>query len=227
MGSLVQTVDTLTMAYMDNLDYDEKFEVKIEKYDCFIGSDFSEVTDRENDIILDAFALLGGNENLVSQILDRLQDGCFSSVEEDVVKSLLGSLWCSGEGDISQVSLLGQLAALYQDRIHRLLSRGLLYSGRYPDTRVYCSALHPSYHVLLISMAHLVGSDLPIGQTYSGQPCYRLAILFHWASSSTNNKWEEEVMSSSSRSRRVRTFSTSLELEIKMLNITDMFAILP
>ena len=32
------------MAYMDNLDYDEKFEVEIEKYDCFIGSDFSEVT---------------------------------------------------------------------------------------------------------------------------------------------------------------------------------------
>ena len=197
------------MAYVDNLDYDEMFEVKIEKYDFLIGSDFSEVTgmdtvsdtynvvlplllDRERDIILDAFALLGGNENLVSQILDRLLDGCFSSVEEDVVRSLLGSLWSSGVGDISQVSLLGQLTALYQDRIHRLLSRGLLYSGSYPDTRVYSSAQHPAYHVLLISMAHLVGSDLPIGQTYGGQPCYRLAILFHWATSSGNNKEEEE-----------------------------------
>ena len=82
--------------------------------------------DREKDIILDAFALLGGNENLVSQILERLQDGCFSSVEEDVVRRLLGSLWSlttTGEADISQGSLLGQLAALYQDRIHRLLSR--------------------------------------------------------------------------------------------------------
>ena len=135
------------------------------------------------------------------------------------MRSLLGSLCSTTVGDISQVSLLGQLTALYQDRIHRLLSRGLeqkyksfgkiicqkylffkifvlsglLYSGRYPDTRVYCSTHHPSYHVLLISMAHLVGSDLPIGQTYGGQPCYRLAILFHWASSSSNNKWEEEV----------------------------------
>ena len=207
------------MAYMDNLDYDEKFEVKIEKYDLLIGSDFTEVTgrendisvivsccfvsslftDRERDIILDAFALLGGNENLVSQILERLQDGCFNSVEEDVVRSLLGSLWSTTQGDISQVSLLGQMAALYQDRLDRLLSRGLLYSGHYPDTRVYCSAHHPSYHVLLISMAHLVGSDLPIGQTYGGQPCYRLAILFHWASTSTtNNKWEEEVAGDSS-----------------------------
>ena len=35
------------MAYVDNLDYDEKFEVKIEKYDFLIGSDFSEVTGME------------------------------------------------------------------------------------------------------------------------------------------------------------------------------------
>ena len=34
-------------------------------------------TERERDIILDAFALLGGNENLVSQILDRLQETSF------------------------------------------------------------------------------------------------------------------------------------------------------
>ena len=114
------------------------------------------------------------------------------------MRNLLGSLWSSAECDISQVSLLGQMAALYQDRLHRLLSRGLLYSGHYPDTRVYSSAHHPSYHVLLISMAHLVGSDLPIGQTYGGQPCYRLAILFHWASSNTNNKWEDEVVEDSS-----------------------------
>ena len=42
------------------------------------------------------------------------------------MRRLLGSLWSlttTGEADISQGSLLGQLAALYQDRIHRLLSR--------------------------------------------------------------------------------------------------------
>ena len=38
------------MAFMDDLDYDEKFEVKIEKYDCLIGSDFSEVTGRERTV---------------------------------------------------------------------------------------------------------------------------------------------------------------------------------
>ena len=42
------------MAYVDNLDYDEMFEVKIEKYDFLIGSDFSEVTgmDTVSDTIM-------------------------------------------------------------------------------------------------------------------------------------------------------------------------------
>ena len=87
------------MANIDGLDYDEiSFERKEnEKYEAMKGPDFEEVLgrskligkllkkvsksclsiDRERDIILDAFALLGGNENLVSQILDRLQDTSF------------------------------------------------------------------------------------------------------------------------------------------------------
>ena len=40
------------MAYMENLDYDEKLEVKIEKYDFLIGSDFSEVTGIESSNVL-------------------------------------------------------------------------------------------------------------------------------------------------------------------------------
>ena len=40
-------------------------------------------------------------------------------------------------------------------------------------------------------MSHLLGSDLPIGETHCGQPCHRLAILFHWSASHTN-KWTEE-----------------------------------
>ena len=38
------------MAFTDDLDYDEKFEVKMEKYDFFIGSDFSEVTGRARKV---------------------------------------------------------------------------------------------------------------------------------------------------------------------------------
>ena len=100
--------------------------------------------------------------------------------------------------------------------------------------------------IFILSMSHLLGSDLPIGETYCGQPCYRLAILFHWSASHTN-KWTEEEEenrwllttvtrlkgkgfddnSHNVRPRRRRTISSSLELEIKMLSITDMFAILP
>ena len=94
-------------------------------------------------------------------------------------------------------------------RFELILIRALLYCGRYPDTKVHCSVRHPSYHLLLLTMAHLIGSDLPIGQTLSGQPCYRLAILFHWGKEEEEPRW------------------TSHKLEIKMLSITDMFAILP
>jgi len=73
-------------------------------------------------------------------------------------------------------------------------------------------------------MAHVAGADLPLGHTPSeGVACHKLAILFHWASSKTN-KWHQDNVNRSSG--RVRTISTSLELELKMLSITDMFAII-
>ena len=156
---------------------------------------------------------------------------CCSSPEEEFLRTALGRLWSrssdSEESLLSQGSLLAQLSAIHQERFHRLLSRALLYCGQYPNTRVYSSATNSSYHLLIISMDKLIGSDLPIGHTFSGQPCYRLAILFHWTSG-YNNKWTEQTEHGEEiRPRRVRTISSSLQLEIKMLNITDMFAILP
>ena len=76
---------------------------------------------------------------------------CFSSEEEEVLRCALSQLWCGGSGEsLSQESLLAQLSELHQDRIHRLLSRALLYCGQYPDTRVYSSHCKPSYHLLII-----------------------------------------------------------------------------
>jgi hypothetical protein len=34
--------------------------------------------------------------------------------------------------------------------------------------------------VLVVSLAKLAGSDLPIGRTPLGRPCSRLALLYHW-----------------------------------------------
>jgi len=74
-------------------------------------------------------------------------------------------------------------------------------------------------------MNNVTGSDLPIGHSPGSKslPCSRLAILFHWASSNSS-KWQHD--SNMSRTHgRVRTISTSLELELKMLSITDVFAV--
>ena len=68
-----------------------------------------------------------------------------------MLRCALSQLWCGGSGEsLSQESLLAQLSELHQDRIHRLLSRALLYCGQYPDTRVYSSHCRPSYHLLII-----------------------------------------------------------------------------
>ena len=91
----------------------------------------------EKDVILDAFALLGGNENLVSQILDKLEATNYTATEEEVIKNVAKNLW---NGDrhsqnlclpspLTQGDLLQQMTPLNQDRIDRLLARALLYSG--------------------------------------------------------------------------------------------------
>ena len=92
----------------------------------------------ERDIILDAFALLGGNENLVSQILDKLEATNYTATEEEVIRNVARNLWYGDRhsqnlclpSPLTQGDLLQQLTPLNQDRIDRLLARALLYSGK-------------------------------------------------------------------------------------------------
>ena len=42
----------------------------------------------------------------------------------------------------------------------------------------------PGYYALIISMAGVPGSDLPLGHTPEGGACSRLVILFHWSQAS-------------------------------------------
>jgi len=206
------------------------------KQDFHCGQEFREVT-KEKDFILDAFALLGGNENLVSQILERLEEMSYSTTEEEVIREVSARLWSAEETDLGLASPLSQGALLQlltphnRDRVHRLVARALLYSSVSPDTRVYASLARPEYHAIIISMervAGLAGADLPLGHTPQpgGVACSRLAILFHWAQPSqpapATSKWRADNNRPGARTRKI---STSLELELKMLSITDMFAI--
>ena len=167
-----------------------------------------------------------------------------SSIEENVIRSTTDKLWQGVYQDLpsplSQNNLLLSMTPLNQERIHRLLARALLYCGSFEDTKVYSSTLHPSYYTIIINMEHIPGTELPLGRLDDGTACSRLAILFHWASNNTS-KWHQEnvkkyiilqlllvlhtILHFRSDSRRVRTISTSLELEIKMLRITNMFAV--
>ena len=78
-------------------DFDSKFVEVVEseypgigsvefKRNLFTFSTWNFILDERN-VILDAFALLGGNENLVNQVVDRLEDSSFRWDYQGKVKS--------------------------------------------------------------------------------------------------------------------------------------------
>ena len=102
--------------------------------------------------------------------------------------------------------------------------------------QLYSSNSFPNSHILLVSLSNCPGSNLPLGQTGAGFSCSRLAILFHWGRTGPphldtdkvdTSKQPKGTLETVKARSRVRTYSGSLELEIKMLSITDVFAIIP
>merc|ERR1711915_211966 len=211
----------------DTLDEQEEFEEKLVGV-LETGKDFEYVTDEKN-LMLDAFTILGGNENLVQQMIERLVDTNYSSSEEKFIQHSTGLLWnedVSFQSPIRLDSLLGQMTPLHQTRLPRLLARALLFCARYQDTQLLASNTFSGYHIMLVSLSNLPGSDLPLGQPPLGKPCSRLAVLFHWADTEMGQEsasTEERVQTSG----RIRTFSSSLAMERKILSISDVFAIIP
>merc|ERR1711936_162775 len=227
---------------------DEEFEfigeyVKDENYNFVTESEFEEVLD-DQYLMLDAFTLLGGNENLLHQLIPRLEEYDYSSNEEAFIR--LATTHTRGE-ELSTGSpfnlghLLELMSPLHRERLPRILAKALLFCSRYKDTKLYSSHSFPNSHILLVSLSNCPGSNLPLGQTDAGFSCSRLAILFHWGRTGnspldTEKEAPDKVDTSKDTKgplenvkarNRVRTYSGSLELEIKMLSITDVFAIIP
>ena len=121
--------------------------------------------------------------------------------------------------------LLEFLTPLHQERLPRILATSLLYCGRYEDTQVAVSSSDPSCRMLLVSLSNFPGSDPPAGHTPCGQPCPRLAILYHWANPKVGTPAHHQQKTSTRNN--ARKISASLALEKKMLSIVDVFAILP
>eukprot|EP00092_Neocalanus_flemingeri_P010917 GFUD01011760.1.p1 GENE.GFUD01011760.1~~GFUD01011760.1.p1 ORF type:complete len:225 (+),score=42.79 GFUD01011760.1:174-848(+) len=193
-----------------------------------IMQDFNFVSDGERSLVVDAFALLGGNEYLVQQMIDKLVDTNYSPAEEASIRLATDNLWenkLDVESPLNLGHLLEFLTPLHQERLPRILATSLLYCGRYEDTQVAVSSKDPSCRMLLVSLSNFPGSDPPAGHTPSGQPCPRLAILYHWASPQVGAKGpNQEQTRTRNNSRKI---SASLALERKMLSIVDVFAIFP
>ena len=77
---------------------------------------------------------------------------------------------------------------------------------------------------MVVSLANLPGSDLPLAFTPAGKPCSRLAVIFHWKNS---ERRRANINTSEQSSGRMRTFSASLAMEMKIMEILDIFAIVP
>ena len=113
-------VDTRTMSE------DVKTEVKAEQ--------FVTVEAGERSMVLDAMALLGGNEYLVQQMLERLSETQYNEAEVAFIKASLEHAWgcvppdLPGQFSLSQ--LLTSLTPLHRERLERLLASCLLFCSR-------------------------------------------------------------------------------------------------
>ena len=152
----------------------------------------------------------------------------FSQAEEASILLATENLWGKKldiESPLNLGHLLEFLTPLHQERLPRILATSLLYCGRYEDTKVAVSSNDPSCRMLLVSLSNFPGSDPPAGHTPCGQPCPRLAILYHWASPQVGTAGPHQQQT---RTRNnARKISASLALERKMLSIVDVFAIFP
>jgi len=231
--------DCEVMIRVDEESEDEDFQLV--SGDHRIDGVFTPVSELERCLAFDALALLGGNEYLVQQMLEAGAMPNFTPEQEKALHFCLSSLWDEPLEDLAsytpQAARVGLLFPQQRERLPHLLASSLLYSGRHTDTRmVFLPPAHPEIRLLLINMANFSGADPPIGRTPRGLPCSRLAVLYHWAgtgSEETPAKSAEKPVEKSGnqlglpRVPTARKLSASLALEKKMLDVMDVFAIFP
>lgn len=91
----------------------------------------------ERSMVLDAMALLGGNEYLVQQMIERLSETQYNEAEVAFIRASLSHTWGSVPPDLPGQFTLSQLLTfltpLHRERLERLLASCLLYCSRCPD----------------------------------------------------------------------------------------------
>ena len=91
----------------------------------------------ERSMVLDAMALLGGNEYLVQQMIERLSETQYNEAEVAFIRASLEDTWGSVPPDLPDKFTLSQLLTfltpLHRERMERLLASCLLYCSRCHD----------------------------------------------------------------------------------------------
>ena len=98
-----------------------------------MGEDFVTVEEAERSLVLDAMALLGGNEYLIQQMIERLTETQYNEAETAFIRASLAHSWGGVPALPAQFSLsqlLTYLTPLHRDRLERLLASCLLYCSR-------------------------------------------------------------------------------------------------
>jgi len=186
--------------------------------EALVNMDFQPIADNERLLAIDSIALLGGNENLVQQILDAGVESSFTERDSSSLAFASLQLWGEkGKGSYPGLApLLNLFKPLHRERLPRILASSLLYCGRHPDTAmVALPPTHPNTRLLLLNMNNFPGADPPIGLTPGGKSCSRLAVLYHWAPNGQQEQthWtqEEEKIR-----QKIREEKRKIEIEEKI-----------
>ncbi|CAB4058235.1 FBXL4 [Lepeophtheirus salmonis] len=136
-------------------------------------TDPEEIEGLERCYALDTAALMGGNEYLVFEIIDKLTQCTYNKEESLALKWALSKLWTDEEGtneflktcDLNQGHLLDFFTPQMKESLPRIVATGLLFSGRYDDTKVYQNIDDPNNNVIALNMMHH-NFESPIGKNY-------------------------------------------------------------
>ncbi|XP_040579259.1 uncharacterized protein [Lepeophtheirus salmonis] len=194
-------------------------------------TDPEEIEGLERCYALDTAALMGGNEYLVFEIIDKLTQCTYNKEESLALKWALSKLWTDEEGtneflktcDLNQGHLLDFFTPQMKESLPRIVATGLLFSGRYDDTKVYQNIDDPNNNVIALNMMHH-NFESPIGKTMNGTLCNQIALLYFSPPEDHNLA---QLSPRKERRNQARRISESLALEKEMLSLINVFAIFP
>jgi len=152
------------------------------------------LTGLERSYAIDTAALLGGNEYLIKQMLDEIEQLEYNEKELSVLKWALTELWGENaankvfQNDGKEIRNQKDLNKLFtkdnQARLPRTLSSSLLYCGRYDDTKIYSDPMDHMQRFFFINLNNFAYMNLPVGNipdnsdTSKMIECEKLAVVY-------------------------------------------------